>query len=73
VFGVPVTLAARLTDMASPSTVWTDVETAEALAADDRFTTEALPPREAEGLGRVEPFVLRRGPASGPAGPPPRA
>ena len=73
VFGVPVTLAARLTDMAEPSTVWTDVETAEALAADERFTTEALPPREAEGLGRVAPFVLRRGRASGQAGPPARA
>jgi adenylate cyclase len=60
VFGVPVTLAARLNAMAAPSTVWTDVETAEVLAADRRFTTEALPPREAEGLGRVEPFVLRR-------------
>ena len=60
VFGVPVTLAARLTDLAAPSTVWTDVETAEVLATDPRFTSEALAPREVEGLGRVEPFVLRR-------------
>jgi len=60
VFGVPVTLAARLTDLAAPSTVWTDVETAEALAEDERFTAEPLAPREIEGLGRIEPFVLRR-------------
>jgi adenylate cyclase len=60
VFGVPVTLAARLTDMAAPSTVWTDVETAEALAEDERFTAEPLVPRDVDGLGRVEPFVLRR-------------
>jgi adenylate cyclase len=60
VFGVPVTLAARLTDIATPGAVWTDVETAEALAADPRFVTEPLPPQDVEGLGRVEPFRLRR-------------
>ncbi len=60
VFGVPVTLAARLTDMAEPSTVWTDAETARVLAPDGRFVTRALPSRDAEGLGVVEPYQLRR-------------
>lgn len=60
VFGVPVTLAARLTAMAEPSTVWTDAETAGVLASDERFVTRALPARDAEGLGPVEPFELRR-------------
>lgn len=60
VFGGPVTLAARLTDIASPSTVWTEAATAAALAHDERFATEALEPREVAGLGRVEPFALTR-------------
>ncbi len=60
VFGPPVTLAARLTDLAEPSTVWTDEPTAAALAADPRFATDALEPREVAGLGPVSPFRLRR-------------
>ncbi|HEY0118910.1 MAG TPA: adenylate/guanylate cyclase domain-containing protein [Cellulomonas sp.] len=60
VFGGPVTLAARLTDIAAPSTVWTDAVTAAVLADDERFVFEPLGPREVEGLGRVEPLVLRR-------------
>lgn len=60
VFGPPVTLAARLTDIAAPSTVWTDAATAEVLAGDPRFTAMALEPRDVEGLGRVEPFELTR-------------
>ena len=60
VFGVPVTLAARLTDLGAPNAVWTDAATAAVLASDERFVTAALEPREVEGLGRVEPFVLTR-------------
>lgn len=60
VFGGPVTLAARLTDLAAPSTVWTDAPTAAVLASDERFATKALEPRDVHGLGPVAPFVLRR-------------
>jgi adenylate cyclase len=60
VFGPPVTLAARLTDLAAPSTVWTDAATAAVLASDERFAADPLEPRDVEGLGRIEPFVLRR-------------
>ena len=60
VFGTPVTLAARLTDIAAPSTVWTDAATATVLADDGRFGFDPLESREVAGLGRVEPFVLRR-------------
>ncbi len=61
VFGPSVTLAARLVAMAEPSAVWTDRETAEALADDERFAAEALAPRDVAGFGRMEPYVLRRG------------
>lgn len=60
VFGVPVTLAARLTDIAAPSSVWTDAATAAVLAGDERFAASPVGPRDVEGLGRVEPFVLTR-------------
>jgi adenylate cyclase len=60
VFGGPVTLAARLTDIAGPSTVWTDAWTAAVLAHDERFGVERLEPRDVAGFGTVEPFVVRR-------------
>jgi adenylate cyclase len=60
VFGPPVTLAARLTDVAEPSAVWVSAEAAKALAADERFAFDRLAPVDLEGLGRVQPFRLRR-------------
>lgn len=60
VFGASVTLAARLVAMAEPSAVWTDRATAEALADDEHFAAAPAVPRDVAGLGRVEPFVLRR-------------
>lgn len=59
VFGPVVNLAARLTDIAEPSTVYVDPTTAAALAPDARFTLEAQEPRELQGLGSVTPYRLR--------------
>jgi adenylate cyclase len=59
VFGRPVNLAARLTDIADPSAVLTDPATAELLARDPRFVLEQLPERELEGIGRIAPVLLR--------------
>jgi len=58
VFGPHVNLAARLTDIAEPSTVLTDPGTAEALAGDLRFALEPLAARELAGIGSVTPVRL---------------
>ena len=58
VFGPTVNLAARLTDIAEPSTVLTDPVTAAALAADDSVVLENLDPVELHGLGTVQPVRL---------------
>ena len=58
VFGPTVNLAARLTDIAEPSTVLTDPVTAAALAADDGVVLENLDPVELHGLGTVQPVRL---------------
>ncbi|OJV57194.1 MAG: adenylate/guanylate cyclase domain-containing protein [Cellulomonas sp. 73-145] len=60
VFGASVNLAARLTDITEPSSVWVDITTARLLADDPRYVLTALPPREVEGLGTVEPVALGR-------------
>lgn len=60
VFGASVNLAARLTDITDPSSVWVDTTTARLLADDPRYVLTALPPRDVEGLGAVEPVALRR-------------
>lgn len=60
VFGPHVNLAARLTDIAEPSTVLTDPATAEVLAGDGRFSLERRPPRRLQGIGTIEPVQLRR-------------
>lgn len=60
VFGASVNLAARLTDITEPSSVWVDATTARLLAGDPRYALTALPPREVEGLGTIEPVALRR-------------
>lgn len=63
VFGPSVNLAARLTDIAEPSTVLTDPATA-ALLAGTMDVTE-LPQRELAGLGAVTPVrISQRRPAA---------
>jgi adenylate cyclase len=61
VFGPHVNLAARLTDIAEPSTVLTDPGTAALLAGDARFELERRPPRRLQGIGTIEPVQLRYG------------
>jgi adenylate cyclase len=60
VFGASVNVAARLTDIAQPSTVLTDPTTAELLAGDDRFVLEPQPARELQGLGTIAPVLVRQ-------------
>ncbi|GII99578.1 adenylate cyclase [Sediminihabitans luteus] len=60
VFGTSVNLAARLTDIAEPSTVLIDRDTAAALRGDPRFALTAQPEREVQGLGVIEPVRLQR-------------
>ena len=55
VFGASVNVAARLTDIAMPSTVLTDQTTAALLARDARFVLEPQPARQLAGLGLVAP------------------
>ncbi|WP_249667460.1 adenylate/guanylate cyclase domain-containing protein [Cellulomonas fengjieae] len=59
VFGPDVNLAARLTDIAEPSTVLVDGATAEVLGADPRFVLEPRPSRRLAGIGTVAPVRLR--------------
>lgn len=58
VFGPSVNLAARLTDIAEPSTVLTDPGTAAVLEKDGRFVLEPCGERELQGLGVVQPVRL---------------
>lgn len=60
VFGPTVNLAARLADIAEPSTVLTDPGTAAVLRHDARFTLDELPPRDLAGIGTVQPVRLSR-------------
>ena len=60
VFGASVNVAARLTDIAQPSTVLTDESTAALLAGDDRFVLEPQPARELQGLGTIAPVLVRQ-------------
>ncbi|MEZ0448755.1 adenylate/guanylate cyclase domain-containing protein [Cellulomonas sp. ICMP 17802] len=59
VFGPDVNLAARLTDIADPSTVLVDAGTADVLATDSRFVLEPRPARRLAGIGTVAPVRLR--------------
>ena len=59
VFGRPVNVAARLTDIADPSAVLTDELTAALLEHDQRFVVVRQPERELEGIGRIIPVLLR--------------
>jgi adenylate cyclase len=60
VFGASVNVAARLTDIAQPSTVLTDRATADLLAGDERFVVEQQPARELQGLGVIAPVLVRQ-------------
>ncbi|RYV52028.1 adenylate/guanylate cyclase domain-containing protein [Pengzhenrongella frigida] len=55
VFGASVNVAARLTDIAEPSTVLTDQATAALLAQDPRFALTPQPARDLAGLGSIAP------------------
>jgi len=59
VFGRPVNLAARLTDIADPSAVLTDPATAALLAGHAEFATVPQPERDLEGIGLFTPVLLR--------------
>ncbi len=59
VFGPSVNVAARLTDIADPSTVLTDPATARLLVEAPGLVLEPLPERELEGIGALAPVRLR--------------
>jgi adenylate cyclase len=59
VFGPSVNVAARLTDIADPSTVLTDPATARLLAREEGLVLETLPERELEGIGAMAPVRVR--------------
>lgn len=56
VFGPPVNLAARLSQVARANRVLVDQQTADAL--DDHFETRALPPRPIKGFGHLSPITV---------------
>ncbi|QGQ21085.1 adenylate/guanylate cyclase domain-containing protein [Cellulomonas sp. JZ18] len=58
VFGPVVNLAARLTDVAEPSSVLVDASTAAVLGGDPRFVLERLPVRDLAGVGEITPYRL---------------
>jgi adenylate cyclase len=60
VFGPSVNLAARLTDVAEPSTVLVDAATAQVLGGDPRFRLAEQPVRDLPGLGPTASFRLSR-------------
>lgn len=59
VFGPPVNMAARLTQVARRNRIIIDAATAELLPA-DQFETRRLPARPVRGFGLVEPVAVRR-------------
>jgi len=63
VFGPPVNLAARLTDIAEPGTILVDQTTANELvkigqSSGKEFVLEVLPERELRGIGTLKPLQL---------------
>ncbi|MFC8192106.1 adenylate cyclase regulatory domain-containing protein [Cellulomonas sp. NPDC057328] len=62
VFGPVVNLAARLTDVADPSSVLVDAGTAAVLGGDPRFALEKLPVRDLAGIGEITPYRLAPAP-----------
>ena len=59
VFGPPVNMAARLTQVARRNRIIVDAATAE-LLPEDQFETRRLPARPVRGFGLVEPVAARR-------------
>lgn len=59
VFGPSVNVAARLTDIADPSTVLTDPATARLLLETPGLVLEPQPERELEGIGSLAPVRIR--------------
>jgi adenylate cyclase len=59
VFGPPVNMAARLTNVARRNRIIIDADTA-ALLPPDQFETRRLPARPVRGFGLVEPVAVRR-------------
>ncbi|GIG36352.1 adenylate/guanylate cyclase domain-containing protein [Cellulomonas pakistanensis] len=59
VFGPSVNVAARLTDIADPSTVLTDPQTARLLLDAPGLLLEPQPERELEGIGSFAPVRIR--------------
>lgn len=60
-FGPPVNLAHRLVNIAYPASVVVSEDVAKALDGDDRYRVKGILTRRLKGLGRVRPWVLRRG------------
>lgn len=60
VFGTTVNLANRLTSFARPGTVLADERIVAELEDLGGYRTVPIRPRSARGLGRVQPYVLRR-------------
>lgn len=68
VFGTTVNLASRLTSFARPGTVLVDRRMAAQLDA-SAYQLIRIMARRARGLGLVQPYVLRRSPATPPGAP----
>ena len=70
VFGTTVNLAARLTSLARPGSVVIDSELAARLEKEPAYRITRIVRRPVQGLGIVQPFVLRRAPRpeDGPPG-----
>ncbi|MGH3472833.1 MAG: adenylate/guanylate cyclase domain-containing protein [Nocardioidaceae bacterium] len=60
VFGSPVNMASRLTDVARRNRVISDPETAAAVSGNDAYVVRALTEREIRGFGVVQPISIRR-------------
>lgn len=65
VYGPTVNLASRLTGMAAPGTVYTDVATATTLTGDDRYVLIPQQTVTVRGFGNVQPVALARGKGNG--------
>jgi adenylate cyclase len=64
VFGTTVNLASRLTAIAPADQILVGPAVAEALTGNSAYELRRLDPRILRGLGRVEPSVLSRAPAT---------
>ncbi|WP_017626013.1 adenylate/guanylate cyclase domain-containing protein [Nocardiopsis chromatogenes] len=73
VFGTTVNRASRLTSFARPGSVLIDDAMAEQLEGESALQVAAVRPRHAHGLGRLQPYALRRVFTPAPATPAPGA